>query len=240
MNIFETIRKNLILIANLLGVNEQDVTDKISVEPPKDESFGDVATNIAMIFNKILKKPPIDIAKIVKVELLKNKLIKEVKIAGPGFINMKLDELVWHQCCKYILESDVEYGSSQVGSLKKINIEYVSANPTGPMHIGHARGAVFGDSLANLLDFVGYDVTREYYINDVGEQVINLAKSVYIRYLNLLNVPNDGFTEELYPGEYLKTVAENIYSEHGDKFVDKSESAWLPLFKKISIKNMMN
>ena len=240
MNIYEDIRKSLISIATLLGVNEQDVIDKISVEPPKDELFGDVATNIAMIFAKILKKPPVDIAKIVKVELLKNQFIKEVEIAGPGFINLKLDELVWHQCCKYILESDSEYGSSNIGSFKKINIEYVSANPTGPMHIGHARGAVFGDSLANLLDFVGYDVTREYYINDAGKQVINLAKSVYIRYLNLLNIPNDGFTEDLYPGEYLKGVAEKIHSDYGDKFVNKSEPEWLSLFKNISIKYMMD
>ncbi len=240
MNIYDDIRKNLISIANFLGVIDQDVIDRISVEPPKDESFGDISTNIAMLFAKILEKPSVDIAKIVKVELLKNKFIKEVEIAGPGFINLKLDESVWFQCCKYILESNIDYGSSNIGSLKKINIEYVSANPTGPMHIGHARGAVFGDSLANLLDFVGYDVTREYYINDAGEQVINLAKSVYIRYLNLLNISNDGFAENLYPGEYLIKVAEKIHIDHGDKFVDKPEIEWLPYFKNVSVKTMMN
>ena len=129
--------------------------------------------------SKFLKKNPKEIAIDVVVLIKKNKFINEAKIAGPGFINLYLDKAIFYQCCKNVLTHKYEYGKSNYGKSEKVNIEYVSANPTGPMHIGHARGAVFGDSLANLLEYVGYDITREYYINDSGQQIINLAKSVY-------------------------------------------------------------
>ena len=239
MNVYEDIKTNIISIISKLEINVNDIIDKISVEPPKEELHGDISTNVAMLLSKTLKKPPLEIAKIIKLELEKNNNISKVDIAGPGFINLYFHTSIWQKCCFYILDSKTDYGRIKTDNANKINVEYVSANPTGPMHIGHARGAVFGDSLANLLEFTGYNVTREYYINDAGEQVNNLARSVYKRYLEILNIKTDDFTDDLYPGEYLVPVAEQIVSEYEDKYIDKSEEDWLELFKTISIKAMM-
>jgi arginyl-tRNA synthetase len=240
MNIFEEIRKIIINVAISIGVEDINLLSKITAEPPKDESYGDISTNIALLSSKFLKKNPKEIAIDVVVLIKKNKFINEAKIAGPGFINLYLDKAIFYQCCKNVLTHKYEYGKSNYGKSEKVNIEYVSANPTGPMHIGHARGAVFGDSLANLLEYVGYDITREYYINDSGQQIINLAKSVYLRYLELLNNKKIVFTDDMYPGEYLIPVAQDIINKFGEKFIEAEENEWLETFKKISINSMMN
>ena len=240
MNIFEDIRKIIINVAISIGVKDNNILNKITAEPPKDDSHGDIATNIALLSSKFLKKNPKEIAIDIVAIIIKNKFINEAKIAGPGFINLSLDKAIFYKCCQNVLIHKYQYGKSNYGKLEKVNIEYVSANPTGPMHIGHARGAVFGDSLANLLEYVGYDITREYYINDSGQQIINLAKSVYFRYLELLNEDKILFTDDMYPGEYLIPVAQIIIKKYGDKFLKVEESEWIEIFKKISIDCMMN
>ena len=240
MNIFEDIRNIIINVAISIGVKDNNILNKITAEPPKDDSHGDIATNIALLSSKFLKKNPKEIAIDIVAIIIKNKFINEAKIAGPGFINLSLDKAIFYKCCQNVLIHKYQYGKSNYGKLEKVNIEYVSANPTGPMHIGHARGAVFGDSLANLLEYVGYDITREYYINDSGQQIINLAKSVYFRYLELLNKDKILFTEDMYPGEYLIPVAQIIIKKYGDKFLKVEESEWIEIFKKISIDCMMN
>ena len=240
MNIFENIREIIIEVAISIGVEDKNIINKITAEPPKDELHGDIATNIALLSSKILKKKPKEIASEFIILIKKNKYINEAKIAGPGFINLYLDKAILYECCRNVLICKSNYGKSNYGNLEKVNIEYVSANPTGPMHIGHARGSVFGDSLANLLEYVGYDITREYYINDSGQQIINLAKSVYFRYLEIFSNKKILFSNELYPGEYLIPVAQSIVKKYGNKFIDSDISEWLELFKKISISAMMD
>ena len=240
MNIFEDIRKIIIDVAISMGIEDKNILNKITSEPPKDETHGDIATNIALLSSKILNKNPKKIAVDIIILIKKNEYIYEAKIAGPGFINLYLDKAIFYECCRKVLCYKNKYGKSNYGNLEKVNIEYVSANPTGPMHIGHARGAVYGDSLANLLEYVGYNITREYYINDSGQQIINLAKSVYLRYLEILNNKKEIFKDDLYPGEYLIPVAQNIINNYGDKFLNCDEIAWLDTFKKISISSMMD
>jgi len=239
MNIFENIREIIIEVAISIGVEDKNIINKITAEPPKDELHGDIATNIALLSSKILKKKPKEIASEFIILIKKNKYINEAKIAGPGFINLYLDKAILYECCRNVLICKSNYGKSNYGNLEKVNIEYVSANPTGPMHIGHARGAVFGDSLANLLEYVGYDITREYYINDSGQQIINLAKSVYFRYLEIFSNKKILFSDELYPGEYLIPVAQSIGKKYGNKFIDSDISEWLQIFKEVSISAMM-
>ena len=240
MNIFEDIRKIIIDVAISMGIEDKNILNKITSEPPKDETHGDIATNIALLSSKILNKNAKKIAADIIILIKKNEYIYEAKIAGPGFINLYLDKAILYECCRKVLCYKNKYGKSNYGNLEKVNIEYVSANPTGPMHIGHARGAVYGDSLANLLEYVGYNITREYYINDSGQQIVNLAKSVYLRYLEILNNKKEIFKDDLYPGEYLIPVAQNIINNYGDKFLNCDEIAWLDTFKKISISSMMD
>ncbi len=239
MNIFEHVRKIIIQVAKTRGIHDDNILDKITAEPPKEEKYGDVSSNIALLCSKSLNMNPRDLAESIGLLLKKNDYIDEVKIAGPGFINLTLNKSIFYECCKNVLEFKSKYGSSSYGKSNKVNIEYVSANPTGPMHIGHARGAVFGDSLANLLQYVGYNVTREYYINDSGQQIINLAKSVYLRYVEILTNKGALFEEDLYPGEYLIPVAEKIIDQHGDKFIDSNEKDWLAIFKDYATHEMM-
>jgi arginyl-tRNA synthetase len=240
MNIFENIKEIIIEVAISIGVEDKNIINKITAEPPKDELHGDIATNIALLSSKTLKKKPKEIASEFIILIKKNKYINEAKIAGPGFINLYLDKAILYECCRNVLIYKSNYGKSNYGNLEKVNIEYVSANPTGPMHIGHARGSVFGDSLANLLEYVGYDITREYYINDSGQQIINLAKSVYFRYLEIFSNKKILFSDELYPGEYLIPVAQSIVKKYGNKFIDSDISEWLQLFKEVSISAMMD
>ncbi len=188
---------------------------RVSVEPPRDASHGDIATNAAMVLAKPAKMKPRDLAEKIADGLRDNADIKSVDIAGPGFINMRLSPAFWPKILLSVLEQRRGYGRCRLGAERKVNVEYVSANPTGPMHVGHCRGAVFGDALANLLDFVGYDVTREYYINDAGSQVDVLARSAHLRYREALGEDIGEIPEGLYPGAYLKPVGASLAEEFG-------------------------
>ncbi|MCG8505358.1 MAG: arginine--tRNA ligase, partial [Sphingomonadales bacterium] len=163
------------LPANLDGVG-------ITVEPPRDPSHGDLATNAAMALAKSARRNPRQIAELLAPKLADSDAVSAVDIAGPGFINLRLTDTLWHDLLRDVLETGTDYGGSTLGAGQKVNVEYVSANPTGPLHVGHVRGAVFGDALANLLSKAGFDVTKEYYINDAGAQIDTLARSVYLRY----------------------------------------------------------
>ena len=240
MNIYNDVHSIIISIANELGIKDKAIIEKITSEPPKDRKYGDISTNLALIGSKALKEKSLDLAKKITEELLNHKFISKVEIAGPGFVNLYLDDSIWHKCCIQALKDSNNYGKSKLGFNKKINIEFVSANPTGPIHIGHTRGAVFGDSLANVLKFSGYDVTKEYYVNDAGEQVANLARSVYKRYLEILEGLKFEYGADLYPGEYLIPVAKKIINKYGKKFVGKDELDWIDLFKKISTDHLID
>ena len=180
--------------------------DRIVVEPPREAGHGDLATNAAMVLAKDAGLKPRDLAEKIAAELEKRPEITKTEIAGPGFINLTLDPAVWRDALAAAIKAGVDYGRGEGGDHHKVNVEYVSANPTGPMHVGHCRGAVFGDALANLLAFAGLQVTREYYINDAGAQVDALARSAYLRYREALGDNIGAIPEGLYPGDYLKPV----------------------------------
>jgi arginyl-tRNA synthetase len=212
---------------------------RIVVEPPKDASHGDMATNAAMVLAKDAKAKPRELADKIADRLRAEDQIAEVAIAGPGFINLTLKPAVWAEALRAVLNAGGDYGRSRIGGAEKVNVEYVSANPTGPMHVGHCRGAVFGDALANLLDAAGYDVTREYYINDAGAQVDVLARSAFLRYREALGEAIGEIPEGLYPGDYLKPVGEALKAEHGAALKDQPEPQWLPLVRAKAIAMMM-
>ncbi|HEU4805937.1 MAG TPA: arginine--tRNA ligase, partial [Nitrobacter sp.] len=212
---------------------------RIVVEPPRDASHGDMATNAAMVLAKDAKTKPRDLAEQIAAKLRADGLIDRVDIAGPGFINLTLKPQVWSDALRAVLREGDGYGRSAIGAGEKVNIEYVSANPTGPMHVGHCRGAVFGDALASLLSFAGYDVTREYYINDAGAQVDVLARSAYLRYREALGQNIGAIPEGLYPGDYLKPVGQALVAEFDDRLLKASEAEWLPLARAKAIAMMM-
>jgi arginyl-tRNA synthetase len=205
--------------------------DRIVVEPPRDPSHGDLATNAAMALAKDAGLKPRELAEKVAAELRKLPQVTKAEIAGPGFINLTLDPAVWRSALADAIRSGADYGRSNIGQGMPVNVEYVSANPTGPMHVGHGRGAVFGDALANLLAFTGYAVTREYYINDAGAQVDALARSAYLRYREALGETIGPIPEGLYPGDYLKPVGAALAAEYGTALRDKPEREWLPLVR---------
>ncbi len=211
----------------------------VKVEAPKDEAHGDLSTNAAMVLAKQAKMPPRQIAELLVQKLEQKDGVQYANVAGPGFINLRLDLSFWQQQLSQILSLGTDFAKSQVGAGEKVNVEYVSANPTGPMHVGHCRGAVFGDALASLLVTAGYDVTREYYINDAGAQVDVLAKSAFLRYREALGEDIGDIPEGLYPGDYLKPVGEALAKQHGASLKEKSEAEWLPLVKDASIAAMM-
>ncbi len=213
---------------------------RVVVEPPRDTSHGDMATNAAMVLAKDAKAKPRDLAEAIAEKLRADDLIAKVDIAGPGFINLTLKPRVWADALRTVLHEGDSYGRSAVGAGEKVNVEYVSANPTGPMHVGHCRGAVFGDALASLLSVAGYDVTREYYINDAGAQVDVLARSAFLRYREALGENIGEIPEGLYPGDYLKPVGQALAAEHGDKLLKQSEAEWLPGVRAKAIAMMMD
>ena len=227
------------------GVLPQGVDlSRVVVEPPRDVSHGDMATNAAMVLVKEaqslnLKAKPRDLAEKIAEKLRADDLIASVDIAGPGFINLTLKPSVWSECLRSILREGEAYGRSRIGGNQKVNVEYVSANPTGPMHVGHCRGAVFGDALGSLLSFAGYDVTREYYINDAGAQVDVLARSAFLRYREALGENIGEIPEGLYPGDYLKPVGQALASDYSDKLLKMTESQWLPIVRAKAISDMM-
>ena len=212
---------------------------RVVVEPPRDAAHGDMATNAAMVLAKEAKAKPRDLAEKIAAKLRNDDLIAKVDIAGPGFINLTLKPIAWSDALRTVLRDGAVYGQGASGAAEKVNVEYVSANPTGPMHVGHCRGAVFGDALASLLAFAGHDVVREYYINDAGAQVDVLARSAFLRYREALGENIGDIPEGLYPGDYLKPVGEALAAEHGDKLLSMPDSAWLPTVRLKAIAMMM-
>jgi arginyl-tRNA synthetase len=212
---------------------------RVVVEPPRDASHGDMATNAAMVLAKEAKLKPRDLAEAIAARLRGDDLIASVDVAGPGFINLTLKPSAWADALRTVLREGAAYGKSAVGADEKINVEYVSANPTGPMHVGHCRGAVFGDALASLLVAAGYDVTREYYINDAGAQVDVLARSAFLRYREALGEDIGEIPEGLYPGDYLKPVGQALAAEYGAKLKTMPEAEWLPPVRAKAIAMMM-
>ncbi|MDD2325830.1 MAG: arginine--tRNA ligase [Alphaproteobacteria bacterium] len=209
------------------------------VEPPRDLAHGDMATNAAMTLTKLAGKPPRAIAELMKPKLEALPMIESVSVAGPGFINMKLTAAAWHDEIRAILKAGVAYGDSELGKREKVNVEFVSANPTGPMHAGHVRGAVIGDTLCRLLDKAGYDVTREYYMNDAGSQIDVLARTTHLRYREALGEDIGAIPEGFYPGEYLKEVAAALVKQDGDKWIGKSEEEWIAPLRRFATAYMI-
>ncbi|WP_299982893.1 arginine--tRNA ligase [uncultured Ruegeria sp.] len=213
--------------------------DNVAVEPPRDAAHGDMATNAAMVLAKPAKMKPRDIADVLAGKLFADDRITSAEVAGPGFLNLRLAPSVWQGVLAAVLEKGTDYGRSTMGHGQKVNVEYVSANPTGPLHVGHTRGAVFGDALAGLLAYSGHDVTREYYINDGGAQVDVLARSAYERYREA-NGLSPEIAEGLYPGDYLIPIGEALKEKYGDSLIDKPESDWLEELREFSTDAMMD
>ena len=212
----------------------------IALEPPKDSSsHGDLATNAALVLAKPAGLAPRALAERIVPLLSSDPYIDKVEIAGPGFINLTLSLRFWPTVLRMVLEQGDGYGKSAIGKGQVVNVEYVSANPTGPMHVGHCRGAVFGDALASLLAFTGFDVTREYYVNDAGSQVDALARSAYLRYREALGEDIGEIPEGLYPGDYLKPVGKLLVEQHGPELLALPESGWLPIVREASLRAML-
>jgi arginyl-tRNA synthetase len=212
----------------------------ISVEPPRDASHGDLATNAAMVLAKPAAANPRALAEKLVARLAADPAVAGAEIAGPGFINLRLPDAAWRDELAAIATLGADYGRSAMGAGRTVNVEYVSANPTGPMHMGHCRGAVVGDALASLLEFAGHEVTREYYVNDAGAQVQTLARSVHLRYREALGHAIGEIPGGMYPGEYLIPVAQALAAEFGERYVDADEGEWLDLFRERAVAAMMD
>jgi arginyl-tRNA synthetase len=212
---------------------------KIVVEPPRDPSHGDMATNAAMVLAKEAKSKPRELAEQIAARLRDDALVEKADIAGPGFINLTLKPIAWAEALRTVLREGLFYGRIAPDGGARVNVEYVSANPTGPMHVGHCRGAVFGDALCTLLQFAGHDVTREYYINDAGAQVDVLARSAFLRYREALGEIIGAIPEGLYPGDYLKPVGQALAAEYGQSLCAMPETRWLPIVRAKAIAMMM-
>jgi len=212
----------------------------VTVEPPRDPAHGDLATNAAMVLAKGAGTNPRALAEVIKPKLDALPPVTSVEIAGPGFLNLRLSPDAWRDELKTILREGEEYGLSKVGANERVNVEYVSANPTGPLHMGHCRGAVVGDSLARLLEAAGFRVTKEYYVNDAGAQVDTLARSLHLRYREKLGEEIGEIPEGLYPGDYLQPVGALLAAEFGDRYAAAPEAEWLDLFRDRAIKAMLD
>ena len=243
MNLFTHFRDQIAgLIEDLVAAGELPGSldlSRITVEPPRDASHGDITTNAAMVLAKPAKMNPRDIAALLAAKAETMSGVMGVEIAGPGFLNMRLSNDFWQARLRDILDAGVTYGDSAAGQGHKVNVEYVSANPTGPMHVGHARGAVFGDALAALLDKAGYEVCREYYVNDAGSQVDVLARSLHLRYREALGEDIGDIPEGLYPGDYLVPAGQALAERDGDKWKAVDEAEWLPTVRDFAIDAMM-
>jgi arginyl-tRNA synthetase len=244
MNLFEQLRQDVIsaiAARQTAGDLPADLdTSRINAEPPRDESHGDAATNAAMVLAKPAKMPPMAIAEMLASDLNRLENVESVDIAKPGFVNLRFRQGVWRDQVRLALELGVDYGRADLGGGEPVNVEYCSANPTGPLHVGHGRGTVFGDALANLLEKMGYAVTREYYINDAGVQIDHLARSVHHRYLEALGDPPADMPENMYPGDYLIPVAERIAEDDRDRWQYAAEVDWMPVFRTRAITAMMD
>jgi len=223
------------------GVLPQGIDQsRITVEPPRDTGHGDMATNAAMVLAKDAGRKPRDLAELIAEKLRSDSLVAKIEIAGPGFINLTLRPAAWLDALQAAVRLGRDYGRSDIGDGAPVNVEYVSANPTGPMHIGHCRGAVFGDALANLLVVSGFKVTREYYINDAGMQVDLLARSAFLRYREALGEKIAAIPDGLYPGDYLKPVGAALAAEYGESLAKQSETSWLPVVRDKAVAMMMD
>ena len=242
MNLFSEIRALVLAALEKMTADGQLPTglsfDAVAVEPPRDPLHGDMATNAAMVLAKPSGRKPREIADVLAAALRQDKRITAADVAGPGFLNLRLAPVVWQALIKDVLEHGQSFGRASVGAGQRVNVEYVSANPTGPLHVSHTRGAVFGDALASLLDYAGYAVTREYYINDGGAQVDVLARSVYLRYLEA-HGREVAFEDGTYPGDYLIPVGQALKDKVGAEFIDKGEQFWLADVREFASTAMM-
>jgi len=212
----------------------------VAVEPPRDPAHGDLATNAAMVLAKPAGTNPRVLAERIAVKLGEVPAVRSVEVAGPGFINLQLSLDAWRDELRTILREGENYGRSDAGGNERVNVEYVSANPTGPLHMGHCRGAVVGDALARVLEAAGFRVTKEYYVNDAGSQVQTLARSVHLRYREALGEDIGEIPEGMYPGDYLKPIGVALAAEFGDRFVQAPESEWLELFRERAVAAMLD
>lgn len=237
---FDTRIKNALETIDIIKEKRSEVDfGRLTVEPPRDQSHGDVATNAAMVLAKPLGTNPRALADLISAALRNDLDVSEVSVAGPGFINIRLSTGYWQRLLASMIEAGTDYGRSIAGAGKKTNVEYVSANPTGPMHVGHCRGAVVGDALANLLSFAGYEVVKEYYINDAGGQIDVLARSVFLRYREALGENIGEIPTGLYPGDYLVPVGKELAEEFGPRLHNMPEEEWMPLVKDRAVAAMM-
>ena len=243
MNLFSDIRA--LVIASLDGMVAEGALPagldfaNVAVEPPRDAAHGDMATNAAMVLAKPAGRKPRDIAEALAAKLAADDRVDVAEVAGPGFLNLRLSTAVWAGVVGSVLAEDRAYGTSDIAAGRRVNVEFVSANPTGPLHVGHTRGAVFGDALASLLQFAGYDVTREYYINDGGAQVDVLARSAFERYREACGHAPE-IAEGLYPGDYLVPVGEALKAKYGEDLLDKGEEDWLDEVREFATEAMMD
>ena len=242
MNLFQQIKEELLKCIFVLSSNgklsEKAKNVDFSVEIPKEKSFGEMSSNLALVLGKFEGQNPRLVAEILAEEIRKSDKIINVEIAGPGFLNFEINNSLWFEVIISCLEEGSKFGAINLGKGKKANVEYVSANPTGPLHVGHMRGAVIGDVLANILEFIGYEVTREYYINDGGAQIKSLAHSVYLRYLEC-HGEEVSFSEGLYPGDYLKAVGKKVKEEYGSSLLGSSHQEWLEPISQIAVQEML-
>ncbi|OIQ90151.1 arginine--tRNA ligase [mine drainage metagenome] len=243
MNLFKTFRAEILSALDRLvaaGALPAGLdTARVTAEPPREAAHGDISTNAAMVLAKAAGLKPRDLAERLAAELTGLASVQTVEVAGPGFLNLRLADSVWAGQLAGMLRAGTAYGQSDMGRGRRVNVEYVSANPTGPMHVGHARGAVVGDALAGLLEKAGYEVSREYYINDAGAQVDVLARSAHLRYREALGEAIGAIPEGLYPGDYLVAVGQDIAAADGDRWRACPEAEWLPHFRRTAIEAMM-
>jgi arginyl-tRNA synthetase len=243
MNFFRRLQGDIAVVLEALAkrgeLPESLDSSKIAVEPPRDPSHGDVATNAAMVLAKQAQTNPRHLAALLVGPLSEIEGVATAEVAGPGFINLRMNTDFWHARLSEILRMGEDYGASSIGLGESVNVEFVSANPTGPMHVGHGRGAVFGDALANLLEKSGFKVTREYYVNDAGAQVEALARSAYLRYREALGGDIGSIPEGLYPGEYLREVGAALAKYYGKKWLELPDSQWLEPVRRFAVDAMM-
>ncbi len=243
MNIFTVlkteIQQTIQKLANEQKIKHMPDLTRMTTEPPRDSAHGDVASNVAMVVAGQLQMKPRDFALLLTEELQKLSSVETAEVAGPGFINLKLSNAFWYQQLLNVLREKEHYGDSDMGGGQKVNVEFVSVNPTGPMHVGHSRGAIFGDALAGLLQKAGFDVTREYYMNDAGAQVDKLARSAYLRYREAMGEDIGEIPEGYYPGDYLKPVGAYIAQKDGDKWMQVDEEDCHDYFREIAVQKMM-
>ncbi|MEE9140277.1 MAG: arginine--tRNA ligase [Alphaproteobacteria bacterium] len=243
MNFFSYLRNDVIKALEALAATGDLPagldTSRVAVEPPREAAHGDVATNAALVLAKEAGRKPRELAEMLAARLRECDDVVAAQVAGPGFINLRLAQPFWYERLVEILLAGPEYGASDLGHGEKVDVEYVSVNPTGPMHVGHGRGAVVGDALASLLEKVGYKVTREFYVNDAGAQVDALARSTYLRYREALGHEIGEIPEGYYPGEYLRDVAAALAARDGDKWLDKADAEWLEPVRRFAVDAIM-